>query len=147
VAERYKAAAVPEILLGYRRRPGSMSTACDTMWRSQQRVVQAMRELRPDLNPRVPQRAAHQFALYLAGLCFWSGNMVAAFRWGLRSGCRLPFLVAPHVIRMLLTRHRRKPGLQTMRPGVTLDTQRTPEPLVPYDKIRTLRSTEWNKAQ
>jgi hypothetical protein len=147
VAERYKAAAVPEILLGYRRRPGSMSTACDTMWRSQQRVVQSMRELRPDLNPRVPRRAAHQFALYLAGLCFWSGNMVAAFRWGLRSGCRLPFLVAPHVIRMLLTRHRRKPGLQTMRPGVTLDTQRTPEPLVPYDKIRTLRSTEWNKAQ
>jgi glycosyltransferase involved in cell wall biosynthesis len=146
VAERYKAAVVPEILLGYRRRPGSMSTACDTMWRSQQRVVQAMRELRPDLNARVPRRAAHQFAMYLAGLCFWSGNMVAAFRWGLRSGCRLPFLVAPHVIRMLLNRKRRKTALQTMRPGVTLDTQRTPEPLLPYDKIRTLRSPEWNKA-
>jgi glycosyltransferase involved in cell wall biosynthesis len=146
VAERYKAAVVPEILLGYRRRPGSMSTACDTMWRSQQRVVQAMRELRPDLNARVARRAAHQFALYLAGLCFWSGNMVAAFRWGLRSGCLLPFLVAPHVIRMLLNRNRRRTALQTMRPGVTLDTQRTPEPLLPYDKIRTLRSPEWNKA-
>jgi glycosyltransferase involved in cell wall biosynthesis len=146
VAERYEAAVVPEILLGYRRLPGSMSTACDTMWRSQQRVVQAMRELRPDLNALVPRRAAHQFALYLAGLCFWSGNLVAAFRWGLRSGCRLPFLVAPHVIRMLLNRNRRKPALQTMRPGVALDTQRTPEPLLPYDRIRTLRSPEWNKA-
>ena len=49
VAERYKAAVVPEILLGYRRRPGSMSTACDTMWRSQQRVVQAMRELQDQI--------------------------------------------------------------------------------------------------
>jgi glycosyltransferase involved in cell wall biosynthesis len=146
VAERYEAAVVPEILLGYRRLPGSMSTACDTMWRSQQRVVQAMRELRPDLNALVQRRAAHQFAMYLAGLCFWSGNMVAAFRWGLRAGCRLPFLVAPHVIRMLLNRNRRRPALQTMRPGVTLDTRRTPEPLLPYDKIRTLRSPEWNKA-
>ena len=146
VAERYKAAVVPEILLGYRRRPGSMSTACDTMWRSQQRVVQAMRELRPDLKPRVARRAAHQFAMYLAGLCFWSGNLLAAFRWGLRSGCRLPFLVAPHVIRMLFKRNRRKTAPQTMRPGVTLDTQLTPEPLLPYDKIRTLRSPEWNKA-
>ena len=131
---------------GYRRRPGSMSTACDTMWRSQLRVVQAMRELRPDLNARLLRGAAHQFALYLAGLCFWSGNMVAAFRWGLRSGCRLPILVAPHVIRMLLNRHRRKLAVQTMRPGVALDTQCTPEPLLPYDKIRALRSPEWNKA-
>jgi glycosyltransferase involved in cell wall biosynthesis len=146
VAERYAAAVVPEILIGYRRRPGSMSTACETMWSSQRRVVQAMGELRPDLNARVLRRAAHQFALYLAGLCFWSGNMVAAFRWGLRSGCRLPFLVAPHVIRMLLNRHRRKPTLQTMRPGVTLDTQFTPEPLLPYDKIPTLTCPEWNKA-
>jgi glycosyltransferase involved in cell wall biosynthesis len=146
VAARYKAAVVPEILLGYRRRPGSMSSECDTMWRSQQRVVQAMRELRPDLNARVLRRAAHQFALYLAGLCFWSGNIVAAFRWGLRSGCRLPFLVAPHVIRMLMNRRRRKPALQTMRPGITLDKQHTPEPLLPYDKIRAICSPGWNKA-
>jgi hypothetical protein len=124
-----------------------MSTACDTMWRSQQRVVQAMRELRPDLNARVPRRAARQFAMYLAGLCFWSGNMIAAFRWGLRSGYRLPFLIAPHVIRMLLNRKRRETALQTMRPGVMLDTQHTLEPLLPYDKIRTLRCTDWNKAQ
>jgi glycosyltransferase involved in cell wall biosynthesis len=146
IAERYETAVVPEILLGYRRRPGSMSTACNTMWRSQQRVVQTMRELRPDLDARVLRGTAHQFALYLAGLCFWSGNMAAAFRWGLRSGCRLPFLVAPYVIRMLLHRNRRKPPLQTMHPGLTLDTQGTPEPLLPYDKIWGHRSLEWNKA-
>ena len=147
VAERYDAAVVPEILLGYRRRPGSMSTACDTMWRSQQQVVEAMRELRPDLHARVLRRAAHQFAMYLAGLCFWSGNRVDAFRWGLRSGCRLPLLVAPYVVRMLLHRRRRQPVFQTMRPGIALDTQRTPEPLLPYDKIPTLRFHAWNKTQ
>jgi hypothetical protein len=102
-----------------------------------------MRELRPDLNARVLQRAAHQFALYLAGLCFWSGDLVAAVRWRLRSGCRLPVLAAPHVVRMLLNRHRRKPALQTMRPGITLDTRRTPEPLLPYDKIRAISSPGW----
>jgi glycosyltransferase involved in cell wall biosynthesis len=140
VAERYKAAVVPEILLGYRRRTGSMSTACDTMWRSQQRVVQAMRELRPDLNARVLRRAAHQFALYLAGLSFWSGNLLAASRWGFRSGCQLPFFVAPYALRMLINRDPRKQGLPTMRPGVTLDTRCIPEPLLPYDKMRMLRS-------
>lgn len=146
VAERYEAAVVPEILLGYRRRPGSMSTACNTMWRSQQRLAQSMRELRPDLNPRLLRRSAHQFALYLAGLCFWSGNKAAAFRWGLRSGCLLPFLIAPYALRMLLQRNRRKPALQTMLPGVSLDMQRTPEPLLPYDKVRRLRSPEWDRA-
>jgi glycosyltransferase involved in cell wall biosynthesis len=141
VAERYDAAVVPEILVGYRRRTGSMSTACDTMWRSQQLVVQRMRELRPDLSLRVLRRAAHQFALYLAGLSFWSGNIVSAYRWGLRSGCRLPFLVAPYAIRMFLKRERNRSNPQTMVPGVKLDMQCIPEPLLPYDKIHTFRST------
>lgn len=143
VTERYDAAVVPEILVGYRRRPDSMSAACDTMWRSQRLVVQRMRELRPDLNPRVLRRAAHQFALYLAGLSFWSGNIIAAYRWGLRSGCRLPFLVAPYAIKMFFTREMSKLNTQqTMCPGVKLDTKCIPEPLLPYDKIHTLRSTD-----
>ena len=141
VAERYDAAVVPEILVGYRRRPGSMSTACNTMWRSQQLVAQRMRELRPDLNPRVLRRSAHQFALYLAGLSFWSGNITTAYRWGLRSGCRLPFLVAPYAIRMFFKHERSKSNPQTMLPGVKLDIQCIPEPLLPYDKIHMLRST------
>jgi glycosyltransferase involved in cell wall biosynthesis len=141
VAERYDVAVVPEILLGYRRRRGSMSTACDRMWRSQQLVVKSMRELRPDLNSRVLRRAAYQFAMYLAGLSFWSGNLIAACRWGFRSGWRLPYLVAPYVLRMLFDRDRRKQALPTMLPGVTLDTRCIPEPLLPYDEISMLRST------
>jgi Glycosyl transferase family 2 len=140
VAERYDVAVVPEILLGYRRHRGSMSTTCDRMWRSQQLVVEKMRELRPDLSSRVLCRAAHQFAMYLAGLSFWSGNLLAASRWGFRSGCQLPFFVAPYALRMLLNRAPHKQGLPTMRPGVTLDTRCIPEPLLPYDKMRMFRS-------
>lgn len=141
IAERYLAAVVPEILVGYRRRPGSMSTACATMWRSQQHVMQAMRELRPALRPLAMRRAGQQFALYLAGLSYWSGNLLSAWRWGLRSGFSLPLRVAPYVMRMFFQRTRRRAGTQPMLPGVMLDTRDVPEPLIPYDKIHTPRST------
>ena len=40
VAAKHRVAVVPEVLLGYRRRPGNMSSACDTMWRSHQLVME-----------------------------------------------------------------------------------------------------------
>ena len=141
VAERCEVAVVPEVLLGYRRRPGSMSTALDRMWRSQVLVVHAMEELRPDLHPRVIRRAGHQFALYLSGVAFWSGDLLAAVRWGLRSGYRLPFLVAPYVVRMLFRRNRSEQEQQTITPGLILDTSCIPEPLLPYDKVLSLERT------
>lgn len=140
VADRYDVAVVHEVLLGYRRRPGSMSTACDTMSRSQQQVMKSMRVLRPELDPQWVRRATHQFGLYLSGLCFWSGNLAGAIRWGLRSGVRLPLRVAPHVVRMLLNLRRRKGESQTMLPGVPLNTQAIPEPLLPYDQIHAIDS-------
>ena len=39
VAAKYRIAVVQDVMLGYRRRPGSMSSAYDTMWRSQQMVM------------------------------------------------------------------------------------------------------------
>ena len=141
IAERYNVAVVPALLMGYRRHTGSMSTACDTMWRSQQRVVRSMQELRPELAPRLLRRAEHQFSLYLSGLSFWSGNYFEAIRWGLRSDFRLPLWVAPYGIRMLLRLYRRKADLQTMLPGVTLDVQGIPEPYIPYDRLQMVSST------
>jgi GT2 family glycosyltransferase len=140
VAERHEVAVVPEILVGYRRSKGSMSTACDTMWRSQQMVIQSMQTLRPNLNPRLITRQNHQFAMYLAGLSFWSGNLVAAFRWGFRSGWALPLQVAPSVIRLLLGRCGRNRSEQIMMPGVALDLRSIPAPLLPYDRVRPFLS-------
>jgi glycosyltransferase involved in cell wall biosynthesis len=139
VAERHEVAVVPEILVGYRRSKGSMSTACDTMWRSQQMVMQSMQTLRPNMNPRLITRQNHQFAMYLAGLSFWSGNLVAAFRWGFRSGWALPLLITPYVIRLFLGRGRNR-SEQIMMPGVALDLRSIPAPLLPYDRVRPFLS-------
>jgi glycosyltransferase involved in cell wall biosynthesis len=139
VAGRHRVAVVRDVLLGYRRRPGSMSQACDTMWRSQQMVMEAIRELRPDLNPALFRGSENQFRMYLAGLSFWTGNLRQALRWGLRAGLRLPVLTAPYVLKLLLLPRRRTKIVQTMRPGKKLDTSRIPEPLLPYDRILSPR--------
>jgi len=135
IASRHKVAVVPEILLGYRRLPGSMSTACDTMWRSKNLVMSKMRELRPDVESWVWEASDRQFALYLAGLSFWSGRMIEAVRWGLRSGWRLSLAVAPHVLRMLLSSRRRRQVSRTMLPNQECCSEEVPGPLLPYDTI------------
>ena len=80
IATRYHVAVVQEVLLGYRRRPGSMSSACDTMWRSPRLVMKGIRNPRPELKARLFWNSANQFAMYLAGVSYWSGNMKAACR-------------------------------------------------------------------
>jgi glycosyltransferase involved in cell wall biosynthesis len=135
IASRYHVAVVPEILLGYRRLPGSMSTACNTMWRSKELVIQQMQQLRPDIGSRVWKVSNRQFALYLAGLSFWSGRMFEAFRWAFRSGWSLSLAVAPHVLRMLLSRVRSKQVMETMLPNENIHPEDIPGPLLPYDSI------------
>jgi glycosyltransferase involved in cell wall biosynthesis len=140
IAAKYEVALVPEILVGYRRHPGSMSSACDTMWRSQQRVMEGLRTLRPDLPPALFKASENQFSMYLAGLSYWAGNLREAWRWGLRAGVRLPILVSPYVLKMLLFPPRREADAQVMRPGVKLDAERIPEPLLPYDRVGNPRA-------
>ncbi len=137
IAERYEIAVVKELLVGYRRRPGSMSTACETMSRSQQRVMESMHRLRPGMDPCIFRRATSQFNLYLSGLSFWSGNLAEAVRWGLRSGIKLPFQVAPYVFLMFLNLRRRSKRMHIMLPGVALDARVIPPALLPYDRIHT----------
>jgi glycosyltransferase involved in cell wall biosynthesis len=134
VAAHYRLAVVPDILVGYRRQPGSMSTAGDTMWRSQQMVMQGMRELRPDLNPALYRGSENQFRMYLAGVSFWSGSFTQALSRVLNAGIRLPILVSPWVLKMLLLGPRRNTTEPVvMVPGKSVDTSRIPDPLLPYD--------------
>ena len=139
VAATYGVAVVPEILLGYRRRAGSMSSACGTMWRSQQLVMEGVRKLRPELKPALFRASENQFSMYLAATSYWSGDARAAWQWALRAGVRLPLLVSPYVAKMLLRPRRATRNQQTMRPGVKLQTARIPEPLLPYDRVGDLR--------
>ena len=137
IAERYEIAVVKELLVGYRRHPGSMSTACETMSRSQQRVMESMRKLRPGMDQSIFRRATSQFNLYLSGLSFWSGNLAEAVRWGLRSGIKLPLQVAPYLFLMLLHLGRRNKKAHIMLPGVALDIIAVPTALLPYDRIHS----------
>lgn len=135
IAANAKIAVVPEVLLGYRRRPGSMSAAYETMWRSQQIVMQKMHDLRPSIRLPVYRQSDRQFALYLAGLAFWAGDLGIAFGWAFRSGLRLPIAVARYLLRVWWRLHLGKANSQFMSPGIALVDDHLPAPLVPYEKI------------
>ncbi len=138
IAAKYRVAVVQEVLLGYRRRPGSMSSACDTMRRSQQLVMEDIRKLRPDLKPALCRASDNQFAMYLAGVSYWSGNLKAALQWTLRAGVQLPVFMSPHVARMYFRLRTRQQDSPVMRPGVKIDAALIPEPLLAYDQVVTL---------
>lgn len=138
VAGRYQVVAVPAMLVGYRRRRDSMSAGCDTMWRSQVEVLDALAARQPLLSPAVLQRSKGQFALHLAGVAFWSGDYLAACRWVLRARpVSLIVVIAPHVARLLARR------LLTAQPAARrqipsdgrIDTLDVAEPLIPYHRI------------
>jgi glycosyltransferase involved in cell wall biosynthesis len=128
---------VPATLVAYRRRTDSMSSACDTMWRSRGAVIDGLVARTPGLTPSVVRRSAGQFALYLAGVAYWSGDTKGAVLWTLRAGpIRLLAAVAPHVLRLVMrpvaTRLRQAP---VVPPDGRLTELDLPEPLIPYDRI------------
>jgi len=139
VAARYRIGVVPDILMGYRRSPGSMSTNCDRMWRSRQMVLDRIAEVRPGIQPEVLRASDRQFCMYLASLSFWSGNLKEAIRWGMRCGLRLPALFAPSLLKVALLPAKKQEPRQIMRPGEAIDTSLIPEPLLPFDRILSLR--------
>jgi len=138
VSEKYAVAVVPAVLVGYRRRNDSMSTACDTMWRSQQELLDTMAARQPQVPPAVRQRSSGQFALYLAGVSFWSGHYLQAIRWGLKARpVSLMLVVIPYAAGVIFKR------LIGSRPAPTVfgsaqgrfDENSIKEPLIPYAKI------------
>ncbi|HUU35218.1 MAG TPA: hypothetical protein VMW48_14230, partial [Vicinamibacterales bacterium] len=138
VAGRYDVVVVPALLVGYRRRGDSMSAGCDTMWRSQVEVLDALAAREPSLPPAVLRRSKGQFALHLAGVSFWSGDYLGACRWALRArSVSLILSIAPHVARLFA--RRLAAGGSGASPRLPLDgrieTIDVAEPLIPYDRI------------
>jgi glycosyltransferase involved in cell wall biosynthesis len=150
VAERCRVAVVPAVLIGYRRRAGSMSARIETMWRSHALVLHNVRQRRPDLRADAIRRSRDQFALYLAGISFWSGNYRKAIGWGVRGGrSGVAFRLLPHVIRLLsrvilaggrngpeATRQADAPGANaTSGPAAGFAAWNVVPPLIPYDRL------------
>lgn len=137
IAEHQDMVVVPAVLVGYRRRGDGMSTACETMWRSREAVMAALVARQPWLPSTVMDRSSGQYALYLAGVAFWSGRYLEACRWALRAR---PFTVSvrilPYLVRTLITRLRPDPRPVGMTAGTSVsDNPALPEPLMPYDRI------------
>jgi GT2 family glycosyltransferase len=139
VAERSEVAVVPAVLVGYRRRGDSMSACTERMRRSHALVVAEARRRRPAVAARSIQRAHDQFALYLAGVSFWSGAYAQAAGWGLRSlRSSVTFRVLPHVARLVAKTLRRRapePSRNVVEPGLRFAEWQFPEALIPYDRI------------
>lgn len=140
MAEHHTVACVPEILVGYRRQAGSMSSSCMSMWRSGRRVIAELAARQPGLSPRTIRRGLGQLALHLAGVAFWSGRRLEACAWALRSLAPGMILgIAPHVLRLLI----RRPAVSlAQEPPAETDcfTQAAGlEPLIPYDEIHARR--------
>jgi hypothetical protein len=137
VAEQSLVAVVPSRLVGYRRCRDSMSARTDRMWRGHKLVVNGARQRRAGLPETLVQQSRDQFALHLAGVCFWSGAYARAIGWGLRalrSGLAfqiLPYLVRPFS-RVLLARD--YPD-RTIKAGVPFGDFATLRPLIPYDVV------------
>lgn len=138
VAAHYSIGVVPEIMMGYRRSPGSMSTDCNRMWRSRQMVLARIGEVWPTLDPAVLRASDRQFCMYLAALSYWSGRVREAIRWGLRCGIRLPLLFGPYLLKLSLAPPKTLQKPLVMRPGEAIDTSLIPEPLLPFDRILSL---------
>jgi glycosyltransferase involved in cell wall biosynthesis len=141
VAERMEVAVAPHVLVAYRRRLDGMSTSCDTMWRSQLQVTAAVAARQPSLSREIIARSHGQFALYLAGVSFWAGDLAAAVRWGLRvRPIRLLVGVLPHAARVLARRAvARAARTGTRLSGLRFADDALPEPLIPYDAMYARR--------
>jgi hypothetical protein len=137
VAERSRVVVAPERLVAYRKRRQSMSRRSDRMWRSHRLVMEAARARRPDLSQAVVRRSQDQFALYLAGVAYWSGAYTEAVGWGVRA-LRSPFAfqVLPLLMRLFARQLGSWPiGPRAISAGVRFSTWDLPQPLIPYDRI------------
>jgi glycosyltransferase involved in cell wall biosynthesis len=138
VAEQWNVAVVPAVLVGYRRQDSGMSASTDRMWRSYELVIQGVRARRPDVNRRLLRRSRHQFALYVAGIAFWSRKYGRASTWILRAmWSRATLQTLPHLLWMLVRRplSRRRSARPIVEPGARFATWLLEPTLIPYDRI------------
>jgi len=137
VSERFAVAVVPAPLVGYRRHGGGLSAGTAMMWQAAAGVRERARRRRGHVSRATLRRSRRQFALYLAGVSYWSGSYGAAVRWvsrGWRS--RVALAALPYVVRLcargLLPRRR---AADVIRPGAPFNHLRIPAPAIPYDRL------------
>jgi hypothetical protein len=138
VSEHHTVGVSPAVLVGYRRRTDGMSAECDTMWKSQLKLIAGVGARHSAASPEALRRSQGQFALHLAGIAFWSGRYVQACGWALRARpYSLLIRVLPFALRVVARRVFR---LDRARPFLAdadgqFDDAVARDPLIPYDRI------------
>ena len=138
VAERWRVAVVPSVLVAYRKRSGSLSGRTDQMKCAHTLVMNNARQRRPELPSSFIRNSQTLVALYLAGVAFWSRAYRDAIGLGLRA---LPSTIALEVLLYIPRLFFEKVLLgsssnpRIIQPGVAFSTWPMPEPLIPYDRI------------
>lgn len=149
VAEQSLVAVVPSVLIGYRRRSTSMSARTDKMWRGHTLVLEEARKRRAYLSPALVRRSRDQFALHLAGVCYWSGAYHRAAGWALRAvPSSLALEVMPYVARLLSRRvtARRPFAIAARADSSCFDHFAALPPLIPYDRLYDRRLARRRRA-
>lgn len=136
IAERGAVAVEAAHLVGYRRRRAAMSTRTDAMWRSHAWVMHAARTRRPAIPRALIRRSDQQFALYLAGVSFRSGQALHALTWALRAApSALWFWTLPHIARVLWVAAFDRRPRRRIASGAAFGTDAIPHSLIPYDRF------------
>jgi hypothetical protein len=138
VSERFRVAVEPAMLVGYRRHPHGMSAGIDRMWRSYTLVLESARVRRGRTSDAAIRRAEDQFALYLAGVSFWSREYRRALGWGVRAlRSSVSYRILPHIVSGLAPMLWRgtSPQRKVITPGTRFGEWEIPEPRIPYERI------------
>ena len=81
VAEHYQFRVVPEILVGYRGVPGSMSSNIKSMGKSYALILEDAKQKYPEIPVYIYQWGKTNFYFYLLGLSYVNGNYLNVIFW------------------------------------------------------------------
>lgn len=88
IAERFNVRNVPAYLSGYRAVSDSMSQNCRSMGRSYELVIEEIEHRHPEISSELIRFSRSNFYLYLASICYASGNFRETLYW-LREAVRV----------------------------------------------------------
>ena len=85
IAEHYEFRVVREYLVGYRKVDSSMSTACRSMSKSHELMLEGVVQRRPDVSRAFCRSSKAGFSRYLARTCYIDGDHAEALYWTYRA--------------------------------------------------------------
>jgi len=87
VAEHYQFRVVPELLVGYRSVPGSMSSNTKPMGKSYELILEDAQQKYPEIPAYICKWGKINFYFYLLGQSYVTGNYLNVIFWAYKIVC------------------------------------------------------------